>query len=137
MTLYVELDPIIEESLGALRGGGSERFPLTDGRIVHILATPSDGTSTEMATGISVLPPGLRTPEHQHRAEEIALIRRGRGVISVDGRDYEVAEGSVVVVPPNVPHVTEAGSDGPMVVYWQYGPAGSEARWRKDDGSDG
>lgn len=27
------------------------------------------------------------------------------------------------------PHVTSSDSDGPLVVYWTYGPAGSEQRW--------
>jgi quercetin dioxygenase-like cupin family protein len=82
-----------------------------------------------MAMGISALPAAYSTPEHSHRAEEFALVLRGSGSITISGTPIPVGPGSLVVTPPNAPHVTTADGSGPMVIYWVYGPAGSEKRW--------
>lgn len=123
------IDVMIEGALSALSQGGTKEIPLIDGRIVSVHASPAKGTSEKMAMGVSALPPNYSTPVHSHDAEEFALVVRGAGVISVDGVDIPVSSGSIVTVAPNVPHITTANSDGPMVVYWTYGPAGSESRW--------
>jgi mannose-6-phosphate isomerase-like protein (cupin superfamily) len=125
------LDSVIDAALAALAEGGTEDFPLTDGRVVKVLASPSFGTSTHMAAGISVLPPDYATPKHDHEAEEIALVMRGSGSIVVAESEIPVQQGSIVVAPPNAPHITKSDANGPLVVYWTYGPAGSESRWLK------
>lgn len=130
-----DLPSIIEGALAALAAGGTEEFPLTDGRVVKVLASPTFETSAWMAMGLAVLPPGYTTPPHSHEAEEIALVLRGSGAITVDGVETPVREGSVVVAPPNAPHTTSSSPDGPLVVYWTYGPAGSETRWLKPGGT--
>ena len=120
---------MIDIALDALNLGGTADLPLIDGRIVAVQVSPGNGTSQKMAMGISALPPNYSTPVHSHEAEEFALVMRGVGVISVDGNDIQVGPGSIVTVAPNVPHVTSANEQGPLVVYWTYGPAGSESRW--------
>jgi quercetin dioxygenase-like cupin family protein len=127
------LDTMAEEALAALEEGGRPGFPVIDGRVLAVQVTPDRETSSDMAMGVAALPPGFSTPEHTHRAEEIATILRGRGVITIDGQTIDVVPGSVVVTPPHALHVTTAASDEPMVVYWVYGPAGSEERWLKRD----
>ncbi|MDA1332561.1 MAG: cupin domain-containing protein [Proteobacteria bacterium] len=124
-----KLDEMIEGALSALKKGGTSELPLIDGRIVSVHASPAKGSSEKMAMGVSALPANYSTPVHSHEAEEFALVMRGAGVISVDGVDIPVTAGSIVTVAPNIPHVTTANSDGPMVVYWTYSPAGSESRW--------
>ncbi len=124
-----KIDEMIEGALSALKQGGTSELPLIDGRIVSVHASPAKGSSEKMAMGVSALPANYSTPVHSHEAEEFALVMRGSGVISVDGVDISVSAGSIVTVAPNVPHITTANSDGPMVVYWTYGPAGSESRW--------
>ena len=86
-----------------------------------------------MAVGLSVLPAGYATPAHHHVAEELATVLAGRGVIVIDGTDYPVGPGSVVLTPSMSEHVTVASADGPMVVWWVYAPAGSEDRWLAED----
>lgn len=123
------IDNMVAEALTALQAGGTEKFPLIDGRIVAVFASPNNRSSEDMALGISALPPRYSTPVHSHRAEEFALILRGDGKITISGEDIPVGPGSLVVTPPNAPHITTAGASGPMVIYWVYGPAGSENRW--------
>jgi mannose-6-phosphate isomerase-like protein (cupin superfamily) len=124
-----DLNLLAKEALSALADGGNPLFPLIDGRILSVQATPEQGTSSDMALGVAVMPAGYSTPQHSHRAEEIAIILRGTGVISIDGEPVDVTEGSVVLTPPHLPHVTTASADGPLVIFWVYAPAGSETRW--------
>lgn len=123
------LDSMVEQALAALAAGGTEKYPLIDGRIVAVFASPGAASSEDMALGISALPPGYSTPVHDHRAEEFALVLRGRGKITINGDDIAVGPGSLVVTPPNAPHITTSDAGEPMVIYWVYGPAGSEKRW--------
>ena len=123
------LDRMVAEALAALEAGGDDKFPLIDGRIVAVFASPNNQSSEDMALGISALPPNYSTPVHSHRAEEFALVLRGDGKITINGDDIPVGPGSLVVTPPNAPHITTASANGPMVIYWVYGPAGSENRW--------
>lgn len=125
----VMIEDLVTEALEALESGGNEKFPLIDGRIVAVYANPDNGRSSRMAIGIAALPPDYCTPPHSHDAEEIAMIMRGDGEITIDGVPVAVRAGSIVVTPPNLVHQTRSSASGPLVVYWTYGPAGSEARW--------
>ena len=129
------VDDMVDEAVAALDAGGTTRFPLIDGRIVAVYATPDDSSSARMAMGISVLPPGYSTPAHQHPAEEFAMIIRGTGSITIDDEVIPVAPGDLVVTPPDSVHVTTSGAEDQLVVYWSYGPAGSEQRWLQAGGA--
>ncbi len=129
-TLVVRnIDDMVDEAVAALDAGGTNRFPLIEGRIVAVFATPDDSTSARMAMGISVLPPAYSTPAHRHQAEEFAMIIRGTGSITIDDEVIPVSPGDLVVTPPDAMHVTTSGADAQLVIYWSYGPAGSEQRW--------
>jgi quercetin dioxygenase-like cupin family protein len=124
-----DLDRMVETALAALAAGGTPEHRLIDGRVVAVFASPDLGSSADMAMGISALPANYSTPEHSHRAEEFALILKGSGSITIAGTPIPVGPGAIVVTPPNAPHITTADASGPMVIYWTYGPAGSEKRW--------
>lgn len=125
-----DLQALADGALAVLESGvGNDQYPLIEGRVLAVQASPELGSSEDMAWGISALPRGYSVPEHTHRAEEFAMIVRGSGTITIDDQEIPVSEGSVVVTPPHRRHLTTAGQSGPMVVYWVYGPAGSEGRW--------
>lgn len=100
-----------------------------NGRIVAVLGSPEIATSSDLAYGLSVLPSGTTTPTHSHRAEEVALILDGSGVITVGEEEHPVARGDLFRTPPHAPHSTRATGAGPLQVLWVYAPAGSEQRW--------
>lgn len=136
MSNYVvrDLRALTEGALAVLESGeGTDQFPLIEGRVLAVQASPELESSEDMAWGIAALPPGFSTPEHTHRAEEFAMIVHGSGSITIEDDVIPVEEGSVVVTPPHLNHQTTAGPTGPMVVFWTYGPAGSESRWLKQD----
>ncbi len=132
MSTYVvrDLEKLADGALAVLASGvATDEFPLIQGRVMAVQASPELETSEDMAWGLSALPAGYTVPAHTHRAEEIAMIVRGSGSITIADEVIEVSAGSVVVTPPHLPHLTTAGPDGPMVVYWVYAPPGSEVRW--------
>ena len=132
MSEYVvrDLEALADGALAVLEQGvGTGEFPMIEGRVMAVQASPDIETSEDMAWGISALPPGYSVPVHTHRAEEFAMIVRGSGYITIEDEAIPVTEGSVVVTPPHLRHLTTAGPEAPMVVYWVYGPAGSEVRW--------
>lgn len=104
-----------------------------NGRIVAVLASPELSNATDVAVGVSVLRAGASTPRHQHRAEEVAVILSGQGVIEIGTQQVTVRAGAVVRTPPHVPHLTRAADGQPLQVLWIYAPAGSESRWLQDE----
>lgn len=98
-------------------------------RIVAVLGTPTDGSTSDFAFGLSAVPPGVETPRHSHRAEELAVVLSGAGEIEIGHQVHPVREGDILRTPPGVEHLTRAGLDEPLQVLWIYAPAGSEERW--------
>lgn len=54
---------------------------------------------------------GSALPEHSHPNEQIVNVMEGELELVVEDRKLELAAGSVVVVPPGVPHAGRALSD--------------------------
>ena len=104
-----------------------------NGRIISVLGTPNDGSSSDMAYGVSLVPAGASTPSHSHRAEELAMILDGSGEINIAGHIHSIRAGDILRTPPNLVHSTKASEEGPLAVLWVYAPAGSEKRWFAED----
>ena len=87
------------------RGGQSSFLLLTEGQFgsEHLAITWVD------------CPPGSRQGLHRHDTEEqVYVIVRGRGVMIVEGDEEEVAEGTLVYVPPRSDHAIRNTSDEMM-----------------------
>lgn len=108
-----------------------------NGRVIGVLASPELDNSSQVATGVSIIPAGSSTPWHQHTAEEVAVIVSGSGEIEMGGVVVPVETGDVVLTPPDVPHQTRAAADAALAVFWVYSPAGSEVRWLEDQPQEG
>ena len=108
-----------------------------NGRVVAVLGSPEDGTTTSMALGMSALPKGTSTPWHSHEAEEFAYIISGEGRISIGDESVMVKAGDAVITPSNLPHMTSADADGELIVMWMYAPPGSEVRWLSENPTEG
>ena len=120
---------LIRSGCDSLAEGGRNGAALIDGRILSVKATPENGSTSKMTLGLSVLPPNYATPPHSHEAEELAHILSGEGSILIDGIAYPVTSGDIVFTPSQSEHVTIAGANSPLVIWWVYAPPGSESRW--------
>lgn len=123
------LDALMAEALEALATGEAGDAKRIDGRALAVKASPMRGNSEHITCGVAALPPGFSTRAHSHTAEEIAVILRGSGRVTIDGVDHPVTTGSVLVTPSDLVHVTHSDPGEPMLVLWFYAPPGSEARW--------
>jgi quercetin dioxygenase-like cupin family protein len=54
---------------------------------------------------------GAIIPEHHHPSEQITYILSGAVKVTIQGKDYFVRKGEVLIIPPNVPHKFEALED--------------------------
>jgi mannose-6-phosphate isomerase-like protein (cupin superfamily) len=71
--------------------------------------------------GVYVFKPGETAhPEarHVHDVPEVFVFVQGRGVIPVDGVDYPVRTGDVVIVEAGEDHHTRSSVEDPLVAAW-------------------
>ncbi|MFU8802381.1 MAG: cupin domain-containing protein [Bradymonadaceae bacterium] len=54
--------------------------------------------------GKIALAPGAVVPLHRHESEEYLYIVEGGGVMTIEGKEYELAPGTVVLVPTGFEH---------------------------------
>lgn len=127
--IIFNLEEMKREMLEALERGSHPQGRLLNGRIVVVLATPDNGTSKDVAIGLSAIPPGLSTEEHSHPAEEIATVLAGAGTVFIDDVPFPVSPGSVIYTPSMARHRTVVTSTDTYLSWWMYAPAGSESRW--------
>ena len=71
--------------------------------------------------GLYVFKPGETAhPEarHVHDVDEVFLFVQGKGVIPIDGVEYPVQTGDVVIVEAGEDHHTRSSEDDPLVAAW-------------------
>jgi len=71
--------------------------------------------------GIHVFKPGETAhpePRHVHDVDEVFIFLQGSGVIPIDGVDYPVKAGDVVIVAAGEDHHTRSSVDDPLVAVW-------------------
>gem|GEM_PF-250425 len=69
---------------------------------------------------------GSKLPQHQHFHEQITYILKGQLDMVIGGEEYSLTEGSVHVIPPNVPHNAFAVTD--CLVVDAFSPARDDYR---------
>ena len=71
--------------------------------------------------GVYVFKPGETAhPEarHAHDVDEVFIFVQGKGVIPIDGVDYTVQTGDVVIVEAGEDHHTRSSVEDPLVSSW-------------------
>jgi mannose-6-phosphate isomerase-like protein (cupin superfamily) len=71
--------------------------------------------------GIYVFKPGETAhpePRHVHEVDEVFIFLQGKGVLPIDGVDYPVQAGNVVIVEAGEDHHTRSSVDEPLVAAW-------------------
>lgn len=57
---------------------------------------------------------GAATPPHHHDCEEVVVVSAGCGELHIDGAVIPFASGSVLVIPPGIPHQILNSGTGTM-----------------------
>ena len=68
--------------------------------------------------GVYVFQPGETAhpePRHVHDSDEVFIFIQGKGVIPIDGVEYPVKTGDVVIVRAGEDHHTRSSTDDPLV----------------------
>ena len=89
-----------------------------------IRSIPLAGASTgaqNIATGMSIFPPGTAIPLHTHSSEEAVVLLEGKAVCEVNGQRYDLVPYDATYVPAGVPHRFINVGDGEMRITWSYG----------------
>jgi mannose-6-phosphate isomerase-like protein (cupin superfamily) len=85
------------------------------GQSSYLLLAAGQFSSQNLAITWVDCPPGSSQPRHQHDTQEqIYVIVRGRGVMTVGDEERELIEGTLVFVPPATAHTIRNESGEPM-----------------------
>ena len=79
------------------------------------------GNASITGGGVYVFKPGETAhpePRHVHDVDEVFILLQGSGVIPIDGKDYPVRAGDVVIVAAGEDHHTRSSEDDPLVAAW-------------------
>ena len=71
--------------------------------------------------GVYVFKPGETAhpePVHVHTTAEVFIFVQGKGILPIDGVDYPVQAGDVVIVEAGEDHHTRSSIEDPLVAAW-------------------
>ncbi|PSK87522.1 mannose-6-phosphate isomerase-like protein (cupin superfamily) [Limimaricola soesokkakensis] len=72
----------------------------------------ADRTKTDSLTcGIAIVRPGEPLPLHRHAHAEVYFALAGAALVTVDGKDHELAEGQAIFIPGNLEHAVHAETE--------------------------
>jgi mannose-6-phosphate isomerase-like protein (cupin superfamily) len=110
---------------------------ISDGKLAPSYGTlfqqiyPGGGEDlADWGVGRAVVEPGTRTDPHSHDEHEMFIVTRGRGTISVDDEERELAAGQTVLIPAGSTHTFVNHASGERLeffnIYWppSYGEIG-------------
>jgi mannose-6-phosphate isomerase-like protein (cupin superfamily) len=102
----------------------------------HRSLGPGRGHSVRLVdTGIGVetldlhmnvlTPRGPRGRVHRHsRSDNVYIVKSGKGLLTIEGEDHAIVADDVVFIPAGTRHALSNVSDGDLVIYEIYAPAG-------------
>ena len=71
---------------------------------------------------INTIEPGISTPPHSHRHEQIGYVLEGRGILFSGGESIEIEAGTSFLIPPHESHNFDATGDKPAVIIEAFSP---------------
>lgn len=72
-----------------------------------------------------LMPGGARGKLHKHsKADNVYIVRAGKGELIVEGKTYTVVKDQVVFIPAGLVHSLSNVSDEPFEIFEIYAPAG-------------
>ena len=83
--------------------GSPMEHPAVKNVVKKVLVSPKEGWEGYVMRVFDLEENGY-SPKHQHPWPHINYMIAGKGILHIDGQDYEVEEGSYAFVPPNKIH---------------------------------
>lgn len=88
-------------------------------RDVWMILNPEESASGRVQVGLTTVYPGCRTKGHTHAdREEVYYFIHGRGIMGVDGEEFEVQAGDTFYVKPGPHHTTKNPYEVPLEFFW-------------------
>ena len=82
-----------------------------------------------------LVPGGPRGKVHHHtNADNVYIVKRGEGTLTVEGGTYMIREDDVVYIPAGMRHSLANLSGGPFEIFEIYAPAGRHFDFVVDEG---
>jgi mannose-6-phosphate isomerase-like protein (cupin superfamily) len=70
-------------------------------------------------------PDGPRGRVHRHsRSDNVYIVKSGEGLLTIEGENHAIVADDVVFIPAGARHSLSNVSDGELVIYEIYAPAG-------------
>jgi quercetin dioxygenase-like cupin family protein len=80
------------------------------------LANRDTGANT-LEVWRQTIAPGGMTPLHRHACEEVILVQRGSGTVTIDGKPLAFGPDSTLILPPNAVHqLTNTGTEEVLLI---------------------
>lgn len=101
--------------------------PMEPGRGEQIkLIDPSLGTEKVDVHLNRLIPGGPPGKVHHHtRSDNVYIVKRGEGTLTVEGKSYLIREDDVVYIPAGMKHSLANRSGGVFEIFEIYAPSGS------------
>jgi len=97
-------------------------------RTLKVLLSPAIHPELQtLAVGMTILPPGGESDEHQHGEGEMFFVVSGTGCIKADKREEKLTAGTAIWAPPGDAHQLINNSSETLKVLWVLCPPGREA----------
>ena len=108
--------------------GECQASPMEPGRGDQIkLINPSLGTEKLDVHLNRLVPGGPRGKLHHHtNADNVYIVKRGEGTLTVEGRTYLIRENDVVYIPAGMTHSLANLSGSVFEIFEIYAPAGRQ-----------
>lgn len=99
-------------------------YATKDGSEIRELMHPSQHGSRNQSLAEATVAPGARTRRHVHRdSEELYHVAAGTGRMTLGERDFDVAPGDTILIPPGTPHCIAATGTTPLRILCCCSPA--------------
>lgn len=111
---------------------GGEHYISPDKNIdIEIIVEKSNLHNPQSYIGKGILKPGTVIPKHAHLAsDEYLYFIKGAGIMTIDGKDYEVKDGQTIYIPMGTKHSYENKSEETAEAIQVYTPGGPEQRFK-------
>lgn len=86
----------------------------------NVVFSPKTSGSNFMKMAYVEVPPGSVGSSHVHLGEELVYTIKGKAVLTIEGVDYLLEEGSFFQIPPDTPHPARVIGDEPWIAVAAY-----------------